>query len=43
MAAKEDGNELRIGDLSFYDPYGFAVYKPDSELADEDCRSHEYR
>ncbi|XP_073245989.1 uncharacterized protein [Porites lutea] len=42
MAAKEDGGESRIGDLSFYDPYGFAVYKPGSELADEDCRSHEY-
>jgi len=28
--------------VSFYDRYGFAVYSPDSEFADEDCRTHEY-
>ncbi|XP_020620810.1 uncharacterized protein LOC110058501 [Orbicella faveolata] len=33
---------VRVGDVSFYDRYGFAVYNPESELAGEDCRTHEY-
>lgn len=33
---------MRVGDVSFYDRYGFAVYNPESEFAEEDCRTHEY-
>lgn len=41
MAAAED--ESRVGHLSFYDHYGFAVYNLGSELAEDDCRNHEYK
>ena len=34
---------MRVGDVSFYDRYGFAVYNPESEFAEEDCRTHEYK
>ena len=34
---------VRVGDVSFYDRYGFAVYNPDSDFAEEDCRTHEYK
>lgn len=39
MAAdSQDG--LCVGHVSFYDRYGFAVYNPGSELAEEDCNNH---
>jgi len=41
MAAPED--DSRVFQLSSYDHYGFAVYKPGSELAEEDCRNHNYK
>ena len=41
MAAQVD--DSRVDHLSFYDHYGFAVYNPGSELAEEDCRNHEYK
>ena len=34
---------VRVGGVSFYDRYGFAVYSPDSEYAEEDYRTHEYK
>lgn len=40
MAAQDDS---RVDHLSFYDHYGFAVYSPGSERAEEDCRNHEYK
>ncbi len=36
-------DDVRVGHVSFYDRYGFAVYNPGSEFAEEDCRTHEYR
>ena len=40
MAAADDA---RVSQVSFYDRYGFAVYNPGSEFAEEDCRTHEYK
>ncbi|KAL9955236.1 hypothetical protein ACROYT_G036529 [Oculina patagonica] len=40
MAVATD--DVRVGHVSFYDRYGFAVYNPGSEFAEEDCRTHEY-
>lgn len=37
------GDDSPVEQLSFYDQYGFAVYNPGSELAEEDCRNHEYK
>lgn len=37
------GDDSPVEQLSFYDHYGFAVYNPGSELAEEDCRNHEYK
>ncbi|KAJ7350203.1 hypothetical protein OS493_037783 [Desmophyllum pertusum] len=39
--AAADG--ARVSLVSFYDRYGFAVYNPGSEFAEEDCRTHEYK
>lgn len=36
-------DETRVPHVSFYDRYGFAVYNPGSEFAEEDSRIHEYR
>ena len=42
-AATDVTDGVRVGNMSFYDRYGFAVYNPGSEFAEEDCRIHEYR
>lgn len=43
MATVSTVAEDLVRAVSFYDRYGFAVYSPDSEFADDDCRTHEYK